>query len=65
MDLFKAIQKGLSITSQDLRKIFMELLQALDYIHQKGIAHNDIKMENILIQDDGSDLVLADFGLAR
>ena len=39
-----------------------ELLNAIAYIHSKGIFHRDIKPENILLT--GNKLKLADFGLS-
>lgn len=42
------------------------LLSSLKYIHSKNILHRDIKPENLIlrIEDDLTDLVIADFGLS-
>ncbi|KAI9439420.1 kinase-like domain-containing protein [Lactarius psammicola] len=40
-----------------------ELACAIDHLHSLGIIHRDIKLENIMIKNDGH-IVLGDFGLA-
>lgn len=44
--------------------VLRELLDAVEYIHRKGIVHRDLKLENIIITRNGEHVKLIDFGLA-
>jgi serine/threonine-protein kinase len=45
-------------------RIIREAALGLDYAHQHGVVHRDVKPENLLLTSDGS-TVVADFGIAR
>lgn len=42
----------------------VQILQALQHAHERGIIHRDIKPQNIMVLEDGSIKVM-DFGIAR
>ena len=47
-----------------LQQMVREIVQALKFIHQKGILHRDLKPENILFHQSKRRWYLIDFGLA-
>jgi len=48
---------------EDARLLFRDILCGLKHCHEQGIAHRDVKLDNIFQSPDGS-LKLGDFGFA-
>ena len=65
-DLYRYItaymRMGKRIKEEKLWDIFNQCLEALAYIHNKGLIHRDIKLGNIFMDDSGN-AVIGDFGL--
>lgn len=63
-DLYEAIRTGCGpLETEHVRDFMLQLIDAVEYIHSKGMFHRDIKPENIFLMKDGS-MKLGDFGLA-
>jgi serine/threonine protein kinase len=65
-ELFTLVQRGLFKTHYKLEDrlcLFKQLLRGVCYLHDHGIAHRDIKLENLLLNKKGH-LKITDFGVS-
>ncbi len=58
----RVTEGGLSVA--ETLDVISDIAQGLDFAHQKGFVHRDVKPGNVLYRADGR-VVLADFGIAK
>ena len=63
-DLFDQLYKHKNFGLADTRIFTLQVLLPIEYLHGLGIVHRDLKLENILVSQDGA-LKLTDFGFAK
>lgn len=64
MDLKRYVEINGAIPTNEILKIFRDVLEAFQHAHSKGIVHRDVKPSNIFRLNDGSIKIL-DFGIAK
>lgn len=63
-ELFEYVQKN-RLSENEARKLFEEILKAVEFMHKEQIVHRDLKLENIMFaHGTSSTLKLIDFGFA-
>lgn len=53
------------LTSRQMIEICIKLCHGLDFLHQNGIVHRDVKPGNFLFSRDGNQVKIVDFGLSK
>jgi serine/threonine protein kinase len=62
-DLKSLPQKKVPLQIEKVVQILFQCAKALEYAHQNGVVHNDIKPSNIILSKKG-EVKISDFGLA-
>lgn len=63
--VFNLVNEELDIfmkNTYEIKKVVIDLMNALSYVHKHNIIHSDVKLDNILHNKDDTGYILADFG---
>jgi len=68
--LHGSLSAGQTVDEMLVKRLFLQLVNVMIWLHEKHIVHRDLKLENILVSSTTSEhdvpvLKLSDFGLAR
>ena len=63
----KAFCQDQAVKLKERLALFVEICQAVQHAHQKGIIHRDLKSSNLLVQREGDKVTpkVIDFGIAK
>lgn len=61
-DLYNYVQKHKTISEKEILDIFRQIVSGVKFLHDNGVAHRDIKLENVIFCNDK--WKLTDFGHA-
>ncbi|XP_063722035.1 uncharacterized protein LOC134848491 [Symsagittifera roscoffensis] len=63
-ELFEFLAEHGRMEEPEAQRIFWQIVLAVEYCHQQGVVHRDLKVENLLF-DSFWDIKIADFGFSN
>lgn len=64
-DLRKSIYTGIQWSEHAVTYLLRDILEVLEFVHQKKVIHRDIKPENLIARQSDKKIVLIDFGAVK
>ena len=64
-DLSKHLQQFGPFNENECRFLFQQIVSGVAYLHQKRVAHRDLKLQNILLMNEQKTALITDFGLSQ
>lgn len=63
-DLLNYVRKRRKLKEEVAQYVFRQVVDGLEYCHAKGIVHRDIKLDNLLLDSNGT-VKICDFGVSK
>lgn len=63
-DLLNYVRKRRKLSEDIARYVFRQVVEGLHYCHSKGIVHRDMKLDNLLFDEQGF-VKICDFGVSK
>jgi len=65
-EMFQQVQARGALSEEEARIYFSQLISCVDYCHSASVCHRDLKLENVLLAAQGSQVIkVTDFGFSK